>query len=126
MVVKNEFIMLKYILQRYCFMDISLAAVSTSQLLSCLFGVPSVVPGQLFVWPHHKPDQRTDSSEKNHLHILLYFILCELLPNTTVQEINFSIWKYTKKVKNKPLFLCSCHTGFKVSSLFISVSRLST
>lgn len=84
MVVKNEFIMLKYIPQRYCFMDISLVAVSTSQLLSCLYGVPSVVTGQLFVWPYHEPDQRTDSSGNNHLHTLLYFVLCELLPNTTV------------------------------------------
>jgi len=56
LVVKNEFIVLKYIPQGYCFMDISLVAASTSQLLPCLYGVLSVVPGQLFVWPHHEPD----------------------------------------------------------------------
>lgn len=56
MVVKNEFITLKYIPQGYCFMDISLVAVSTSQLFLCLYGVPTVVPGQLFVWQHREPD----------------------------------------------------------------------
>lgn len=50
-------------------MDILLVAVRTSQLLLGVFEVPSVVPGQLLVCPHHESNERTDSVRNNHLYI---------------------------------------------------------